>query len=192
MRWKHIGIIAGAVLVIAFFAYSIREYQKTGAKSEGLVTCAKGQCFWTAHIHAWVRINVCGKAIALPKLIGSLSSIHTHTGENILHWHDKLAVDPETLEFRDTRVLIVGFGLEALSIPFVTDGIMEEKNGDLCPDGSIGSLKFFVNGAPLPPDPLYVWKDRDIIDIIFDGRTEAQTRQYIETLPKRFPKLGEG
>jgi hypothetical protein len=189
MRWKHIGIIFGAVLVIAFFAYSIREYQKTGAKSEGLVTCAKGQCFWTAHIHTWVRINICGKDKELPEFVGPLSSIHTHAGKNILHWHDKLMIDPETREFRDTRVLTIGFGLETLSIPFMTDGIMEEKNGDLCPDGSIGSLKFFVNGAPLPPNPFYAWKNRDIIDIIFDDRTEAQTRRYVETLPQTFPSF---
>ena len=189
---KKITIFILGIALIGFFTYSILEYKKTGVSERGLITCAEGQCYWTAHIHTWVRINVCGKEISLSKLVGPLSGIHTHTEENILHWHDRLTVDPETRELLPTDILRIGFGLQSLSIPFTTDGILEEKNGDLCPDGKEGTLKFFVNGKPFPPDPSFVWSDHDIIDIIFDGKSGEEAFEYVQTLPKQFPILSNG
>lgn len=177
---------------VVFLIYSVLEYRKTGVAERGLVTCVGEQCYWTAHIHALVRINVCGQEISLPKLVGPLSGVHTHTEENILHWHDRLLIDPVSRKPIDPWVLTIGSGLDILSITMATDGIMEEKNGDLCPDGKEGTLKFFVNGVPYFPDPHYVWEDRDIIDIVFDGRTPAEAAEYIKTLPTEFPSLTNG
>jgi hypothetical protein len=187
------AIIAILVLaVIAFFTYSVLQYKKTGADTQGLITCAEGSCYWTAHIHSFVRIQLCGKEISLPKLTGGLSGIHTHTEENILHWHDKIPVDPQTRQLQDTSVLHIGHALQTLSIPFAKDQLMEEKNGDLCPDEKAGTLKFFVDGVPISPDPAYVWSDGQIIDILFDGRTNEEALQYVQTLPKTFPSLTNG
>ena len=186
---KSFSLTIATLLAIIFFAYSIIEYKKNVTESEGIFTCAEGRCFWTAHIHTLVRLNLCGKEILLPKLVGPLSGIHTHTEENILHWHDKLPADPKTHELLHTTPLTIDFGLKTVSIDMTSESLMEEKTGDLCPDGRPGTLKFFVNGNPLPPDPNYVWQDQDIIDIIFDGRTPEETLEYVKTLPKEFPAI---
>lgn len=180
------------LLGVIFFTYSILEYKKISVQSKGLITCAEEKCFWTAHIHTLVRVNLCGQEFSLPKLVGPLSGIHTHTEKNILHWHDKLPADPETHALLDTTPLTIGFGLNVMSIPFTVDSLLEEKNGDMCPSGKPGSLKFFVNGTSLPADPSYVWKDRDIIDIIFDEKNEAEALEYVQTLPQKFPSLTSG
>ena len=96
MRPKNIILILTMLALGAFLAYSVWEYQKTGAGTQGLVTCAEGQCFWSAHMHTLIRIHECSERKHLPKFMGPLSGPHTHAEENIVHWHDKLAVDPQT------------------------------------------------------------------------------------------------
>lgn len=180
MRMKI--VIAGIALAIAFFAYSIREYQKTAAQTAGLVTCAEGQCYWTAHMHAWVRISACGNRINLPKLTGPLSGPHTHTEENILHWHDKLPADPVTKKIINDMPLRISYGLATIGVSLT----------DTCANNTPAIAKFFVNGEPRADFAEYAWHDRDIIDIVIDARTMEETLRDIQTLPKDFPILGQG
>jgi hypothetical protein len=181
-RTRTAIITASLVALAGFLAYSYIQYRKSDLRNTGIVTCAEGQCYWTAHMHAWIRISACGKRINLPKLMGPLSGPHTHTEENFLHWHDKLPADPATKEVLNDTPLRLGHGLATLGITLP----------DTCTDSADATTKFFVNGKERNDLAEYVWRDRDIIDILIDARSLEEAAQDIQTLPKDFPTLGEG
>ncbi|MCH7553697.1 MAG: hypothetical protein IIC82_06845 [Chloroflexi bacterium] len=57
------------------------------------------------------------------------------------------------------------FRLAETSIQLPGDPVYE--NGDLCPDGSIGTLHALVNGSEIEDFLDYLPQDRDDIEIIF-------------------------
>lgn len=181
MRLKQPLLILGLCLFVAFLAYSVLEYKKTVEPDRGFVTCAEGKCYWSAHVHAWIRIHECGKRTDLPKFTGPLSGPHAHAEENILHWHEKLPADPETKMPVDMSPLFLRTALETLGV----------RIADSCPDTRETSVKYFVNGVPTEDGKNYRWHDHDIIDIIVDERNIEEARAYIQTLSKQFPTLGE-
>lgn len=181
-----------ALVLGGFLLYSVVRFRQTGVQQTGLTTCVEGRCFLTAHIHALVRMEICGQAVTLPSFKGPLFGTHTHSEKNVLHWHDKLEVDPESREPRDLSPLTLSAGFQNLTIPLSETRLRDKENGNPCPDGAPGTLKMFVNGEPQENIPSYVWKDRDIIDLIFDAHTVEEAQQAVQGRPRTFPELGEG
>ena len=188
----RVVLLLGMLLLGGFLLYSVVLVKRTGVTKGGLVTCADGRCFLTMHVHALVRVEVCGQAVALPSFKGPLSGAHTHSEKNVVHWHDKLEIDPETKAPLDPSPLALGVAFENLGIPLSETRLGDKANGDPCPDGLPGTLAVFVNGESLEDAPAYVWSDRDIIDLMFDARTVEEAQQAVRERPRAFPPLGEG
>ena len=184
-------IIFGIVVLAAFLAYSLWQYQKSGIAEEGIVTCANEQCFWSAHIHVAVPIKICGKEYSLEKFKGPLADVHTHGEENVIHWHDKLPYDPENKVFLEPTPFALGTTLENQGILVDGDKIFGKTDGDLC-GGEKSSWKVFSNGKHLSDWQGYEWKDRDILLFIFDARSWEETEKELQQNPIKFPSVGEG
>jgi len=90
-----------AIILLLFIGYSYYVFTLTASEEEGITVCAKDECFWAAHIHADLFINICGENIDLGLEKGPLDSVHTHKEKNRLHFHERLTVDPETREVSD-------------------------------------------------------------------------------------------
>lgn len=103
------------------------------------------QCFWTAHIHATVRVFKGTEEIPIGFEQGELEEEHTHAEKNKLHWHGLLPADPVTKEAKDMSALQVG------TIP---DDLKLSVDGQ---------PTFVVNGVEV--EPTYIWKDGDDIEI---------------------------
>jgi len=106
------------------------------------------ECFWTAHIHATVRVFKNGAEIPVRFEEGKLEGQHTHSEPNKLHWHGLIPVDPRTKEVADWSVLEV----QGIIADF---GLSQE-----------GTPRFIVNGEEVAL--FYVWKDGDTIEIRYE------------------------
>jgi len=191
-NWKTAIIWSLIVLVLAGLAYSLRVALQTGP---WIITCpTEGTCFATAHIHAYVPIWLCGEDYRLPIEVGRLDGPHTHEEKNIIHWHDKLPYDAVNQKLMETAPLTLGVFFDAMQIHFDQDGIADKRNGDACPDGTTGTLKVFVNGVlpELASMRDWIWRDKEVISIFFDGRTVAEILEALKNNPVAFPKLGRG
>lgn len=100
------------------------------------------QCFWTAHIHATVKVFMKGEEVPLGFEQGALEGPHTHAEKNKGHWHGLIPVDYQTREVKDWS---------ALELSKIALGPQE------------GNRTFVVNGKEV--DPSYIWKDGDSIEI---------------------------
>jgi hypothetical protein len=106
------------------------------------------ECFWTAHIHATVRVFKNGTEIPVRFEEGKLEGQHTHSEPNKLHWHGLIPVDPRTKEVADWSV----FEVQRIIADF---GLSQE-----------GTPRFIVNGEEVAP--FYVWEDGDIIETRYE------------------------
>lgn len=188
---KNFVLTLVSLAFIGFLAYSLIEYQRSGIAKDGIVTCANGQCFWSAHIHVDVPIQICGEKYALSKFKGSLANDHTHGDENLIHWHDKIAFDAKKKRFLEPSPFALDLIFKALELPITDDGLLNKKDGDLC-RGSAAAWKVFVNGAPRPDWRNYEWKDRDIVLFVFDERTAEEVEKELHENPLKFPPVREG
>lgn len=185
-------LIALVLLVVAgFLAYSLIQYKKSGIAKDGIVSCVNEQCFWSAHIHIDVPIQICGENYVLPKFKGPLTDDHTHGDENIIHWHDKIAFDADKKQFLEPAPFTLNLIFKALELPITDEGMLGKKDGDLC-RGIASIWKVIVNGALNPNWRTYEWKDHDIVLFVFDARTAEEIEQELRQSPIEFPPLGEG
>ena len=190
---KKIVLIPLLLLGAGILAYSLAVTLRSGAVKSGVVTCLdNGECYWTAHIHAYVPISICGQEYRLPIEKGDLTGPHTHEEKNLAHWHDRLAYDSKTKQITNTRPLLLKSFFEAIGIPFSNTGLDGKTNGDLCPDGKRGQLKGFVNGSHVENIESHILRDRDVIQIFFDEREPAALEQEIRQRPLPFPAAGRG
>lgn len=188
---KKIFVLIGLAIFAAFLVYSVKEYLQSGIAEQGVVTCDNGQCFWSAHIHVFVPIQICGEDYLLTKFKGPLSDVHTHGEENVIHWHDKLRYDPKNKDFLEPSPFVLRTTLENQGIKLDADTLFDKKNGDLC-NGKRSTWKVFLNGKHLSDWLNYEWRDRDIILFIFDARTAEEIEKELRQNPIEFPSLGEG
>ncbi|MBI1969159.1 hypothetical protein HYS48_00565 [Candidatus Woesearchaeota archaeon] len=165
IKGSIIWVVSLAVVLV--LAYSVYYVKITGAEKEGLIVCEGEQCFWAAHIHAEMEVTVCGENIRFEKEEGNLGEAHTHKEEALIHWHDKVPIDPNTKEILDKKPLMLGAFFEQMEYPFDHGCIGEYCNGDACPEGNIGTLQMWVNGIENDEFEQFVWKDGDQIKIIF-------------------------
>lgn len=188
---KNLLIILISLTLVGFLAYSFIEYQRSGIAQDGVVTCANGQCFWSAHIHINIPIQICGDKYTLSKFKGSLADHHTHGDENIIHWHDKITFDAEKKQFSEPTPFALNLIFKTLELPITDESLLGKKDGDRC-RGSTATWKVFVNGVPRPDWRSYEWRDHDIVFFVFDERTAEEVEKELRQNPIKFPPVGEG
>ncbi len=174
------AFIAAAILIAAIgIAYSLYFVYTSGAAERGVTVCVTpDECYWSAHIHSEVSIDICGDEsyrFAVEK--GPLDGPHTHEEKNLIHFHERLRFDPQTKEILDLTALTLGAFFDNMEVNFGAERILDKTNGDIC-NGQPGNVKMYVSrnwnrnelGKPVGNFRDYVWKDGDIITIIFDEK----------------------
>lgn len=142
-------VAAGAIILII---YSVFYYYVSGAEG-GLIVCESAEkCKIAMHIHADLRVEICGKHVPLPLEKGDLSATHTHKEEDYLHWHDLTPIDLNTRELLEPEEMTLKASLEQLEIELP----------DKCANKEAETI-VTVNGKEESLD--YVWKDGDKIRI---------------------------
>lgn len=169
---KHIRRAVVLSLLIAAavgLSYGVFKTHASGAAAEGIIVCpTPGNCLWTAHVHAQLEFSICGEEIRLQVEKGPLDGPHTHEEKNLIHWHERTPIDQATGKLLDTTPLKLGSFFDAMEVAFSDTQIGDKEDGDTCPDGKPGVLKAFVNGIPIDNARDYIWKDKDVIKIVFD------------------------
>ncbi len=188
---KNVLGIFGLLALVGFFAYSVVQYRKSGIEQSGVVACVNEECFWSAHIHVNVPIQICGEKYSLSKFKGPLADSHTHGDENIIHWHDKILFDAEKKQFLESSPFALNLIFKTHELPITDESLLGKKDGDLC-RGSASTWKVFVNEVLHPDWRNYEWKDRDIIVFVFDARTAEEIEKELRQNPIKFPPVGEG
>ncbi len=198
---KNLLIIFGLVALFGFFAYSLIEYQRSGIAQDGVIACANGKCFWSAHIHVYIPVQICGEKYVLSKFAGPLTGPHTHGGENVIHWHDKVLFDKEKKQLLESSPFALSLIIKAFELP-ITDplrrssseageSLLGKKDGDMC-HNTASIWKVFVNGVFLSDWRNYEWRDRDIVLFVFDARTVEAVEGELRQNSIKFPSVGEG
>ncbi len=157
-----------ALIILGYVGYSVYYYLSTAEKIEEYDVCVDGKCIKTYHIHADVKITLCGENVMLPLEHGPLEGPHTHKERNYMHFHERLPYDPDSGRILDTTPLELGTFMNEFDIRFNERCIGRYCNGDKCPDGNPGTVRMFVNEIPSTEFESYVWKDDDEILITFD------------------------
>jgi len=153
-QFKAIIVLALIIIAVGFLFYIAKSFGgEENAESENPLTICQPQnaspeqqnCYWTAHIHATIKITKSGGKVQIEFEQGELEEGHTHAEENKLHWHGLLSVDSQTKEVIDWSPLYVSKILDNL-------GILIE-----------GYPKYILNGEEVNSD--YIWQDGDVIEI---------------------------
>ena len=171
------GIVLSLIILLtAGLAYSVVIVHTSGAAQRGVKVCVSdSECYWSAHIHAELELDICGDAsYRFPIEVGPLDGPHTHEEKNRIHFHERLRIDPKTEIILNTSLLHVGTFLDNMEVEFSRDMIQDKKNGDVCNDKP-GYVKMYVNEKPNGAFRDYVWKDGDKIRIVFDENLPENT-----------------
>jgi len=187
---KRTAALALILLAVIGLSYSVYIVYTSGAAQRGVFVCiSESECYWSAHIHAEVDVNICGEEYRFPVEKGPLNGPHTHEEKNLIHFHERLRIDPVTKEILDTKPLTLGSFFDNMEVSFDNDRVLNKINGDLC-NGQPGTVKMFVNGKPSSDFRDYVWKDGDKIIIVFDERpAEAVAKEAQQTTSAFAPEL---
>lgn len=179
---KVLIIIAIVVVAIGALTYSLQVYYESGVAQKGIIVCDPNNpnvCLWQDHIHALVVSSVNGWGPNLPVEQGDLDKVHTHEERNILHWHSSLPYDPITQKVIDTSPLTLENSFKSIEVPLPEGAMLFVKNNG----GQWGMVPEYGN---------YTWKDRDILYLVNDGRTQEQVLAYLQTANIELPYLGAG
>ena len=147
-----VTIIIALAGILIFSAYS---YQSSEQEKEGFFTCSEigKACELSQHVHAQIKINVCGEEITFPKEKGGLNKAHTHKEKNQIHWHERMQVDPITREPLNRAPLKISSFLQQMNYKFP----------NRCSNNSSPILSITVNGSEASEKLDYAWKDGDAI-----------------------------
>jgi hypothetical protein len=142
------------------------------------------------HIHAALGISVCGfpveNAPAFEFRDGSetKAGLHSH-GDGLIHIHP-FAEDEAGDEATVGRYMEYG-GWEVAEDHLSLWDDLDVSNGDPCPDGRSGTVRWAVNGEEQDGDPAdYKPDDQDVIEIAFlaDGESIPEPpRAVLDALP---------
>jgi hypothetical protein len=175
MGW-YATLAAVVVLGVSLVAFS-RNQELNKGQQAGKVAPRINRDHW----HSSFSVYICDHFMPNIPLFESVDGIHTH-GDGVIHIHP---YTPQASGRNDT----LGFFLKALSsngkggtfklssseikpasIPGDTNKLdtKDWHNGDKCPDGQAGEVKFTVNGKPTKGDPT-TWRLRngDYLDVGF-------------------------
>lgn len=131
------------------------------------------------HWHADFEVIACGEKVSLKKAGGWA----TRVGPILLHHHgdDRLHVEGVVRKLSDVslreffRAIGGDFTQSELAVISENGELKAWRNGGQCPDGSVGTLKMFVNGKPNSEYGNYVISKHtdippgDVIKIVFDS-----------------------
>lgn len=151
--WIFGGIVA--VAGVALLAYSAWQYQTEGIEQTGITVCDAQTCLKTVHVHADIVPDLCGTLVTLPRESGPLNGLHTHKEKNYLHFHDRISLDPATMEELPELRLRVDEVLK----------VFELKLESHCPPNA--SMEVWINDAIAPEELQTQWKDGDDIVLRF-------------------------
>ncbi len=152
---------------MAYVLYSVALFQRADVEEQGVEVCSDGKCFKTLHIHAELKVFICGEKQSFPKEEGELQAPHTHKESDIIHSpHIAVSVD-ERGNPTVSEGLSVGEFMKSIEWTFSDKCIREKCNGDAC-NGKPGKLSMTVNGQENAQFGKYVWKDDDEIMIRFE------------------------
>ncbi|MHB8463820.1 MAG: hypothetical protein ACYDH6_10225 [Acidimicrobiales bacterium] len=170
MGWYSIMalVVALGVFLVAFS----RNQELSKSQLASKVTPIMNKDHW----HSAFSVYICDHFAPNVPLFESADGIHTH-GDGVLHIHPFTAAAAganATLGFF-VKAVPGGFKLSATELKFVhvpTDTqVLDDKdwkNGDKCPNGQPGKVKFTVNGKAQTIDPsLYVLKNGELLDVGF-------------------------
>ena len=158
-RWSFIGAAAAfAALIIGSFALS-----SFPSGIGGQVETAAGDGAQIGdHWHASLRMDVCGEEVNLP---ASEGGIHSH-GDGFIHLH------PYTMDDAGSGANIGRFfdsfplEIDSDRVETLEGGLFQ--NGDICPDGTIGTVQVLVNGQDITESfREYTPKDEDTVGVYF-------------------------
>ncbi len=131
-RVKRIIFIA-IVIITAF----VSLYILFSAIYINLVSWTKGPVHW----HADIEIGVCGEKFFLPESKGLRNKVGT---ESVHHHNDmRMHIEGVVMNRHDATL---GEFFDSVGVEFSESMIANMKDGDLCPDGSVGKVRMFVNG----------------------------------------------
>ena len=173
-RAKKSAIIIVVLLILAGIGYVVTNLPKETQPPAGSYDLT-GFPSSFIHWHADVDVVICGEDRRLPE-----ASIGGLLGTNRLHTHDS-ATNLNSLPGSDGNGVIHTEGnirqspsehtlekfMRNIGVKFSETEIMDKKNGDTCPDGSIGSVKVLLNDQPLSNFTTYLPRDKDFIRIEF-------------------------
>lgn len=150
---KQIFILIGVILaVIVIILFARRFGSGESVRSERPRVICNDQCFWTAHLHANLKVFNEGNPVSMGFEQGNLQGVHTHTQSDKIHWHGFLPVDRLTQKITDSSPLALVVILRDLGITI---------------DKPTAVVKFFVNGQETE-DLTSIWQDGDNIEIHYD------------------------
>ncbi len=153
------SIIVFVVVVLVLGIFVSTVYRHIFSWSKGIV-----------HWHAGLKINICGGEARLPS---PEKWYENKLGTVDLHHHDDMRIHIEGIVMKREDASLGRF-FDVVGIEFTDHSIWGWRNGDVCPDGSSGSLKMFVNGRPnyefrdYVIGPYFTSEDEDKIELIFD------------------------
>jgi len=155
--WLKLAIAIGLLTTIAVGIYSVNTFLNSEQENKGFFVCndANTVCELSQHAHADLSIYVCEKEVIFPKEKGDLSKAHTHKEKNLMHWHDRLRIDPKTKIPLDPTPLKISSFLKQ----------MEYEFPKTCGTNPSPTLSVSVNGTKNSEMLDYTWRDGDAIII---------------------------
>jgi len=166
---KRIVISWIVLLVLLGLLYSVMQYYAQDPEGGVIVCKDPNHCEVSMHVHADLKVSMCGKEIIFPSERGDLSKVHTHKERNKLHWHDLEKIDPKTKEIVNTSKLTLHAFFEQMRERFTDTCLLERCNGDSCPGSkNPGKVSMMVNGVPNTKFEKYIWKDGDKMVVMFE------------------------
>ena len=139
--WKTIIFSLMVLVILANSAYLVGSTLYVNAKS-----ITGGPVHWHADFEVWY----CGKEIELIDPVKPANKV----GSPLLHEHNDKEIHVEEAVFVNQDVTlgaffrVVGGDLHSGYLKFPTNsGVVEMRNGDICPDGSIATLQVFLYKA---------------------------------------------
>ena len=174
-RWGFITTAAViAVVVIGSFALQGFPAGVGGGGGGTVAETAEQGAQIGDHLHASVRVEICGEDIRLP---ASPGGVHSH-GDGRIHIHPQSAADAgpnaNLGRFFDSIPMIVEF--DRIQAP----GAELYENGQACPDGNPGTVQVLVNGQDITDTFRdYTPQERNLVEVYF-AVAEAGTPVAIE------------
>ncbi|MBI2971821.1 MAG: hypothetical protein HYY37_05370 [Candidatus Aenigmarchaeota archaeon] len=180
-RQKNMLLIAGGAALVLALGFIVFMYKPAGAPPSTSYNLT-GIPAHFVHWHADVDMVICGEEKQLPygpagSMLGT-SRLHTHDrasniasmassdGNGVIHTEGNIITAPSEHT--------LGRFMKILGVKFSETEIMDKKNGDLCGDAA-GSVKVFLNDAPLTDAVNYLPRDKDVIRIEFSAGNATST-----------------
>jgi hypothetical protein len=157
-------------LVVLYGAYTFLDSTATVNEEGETVILGGTYTGGEVHWHSTLAITVCGENVELPQpSIGSDGSVHgqSYVGTPNVHLHTGPKVHVEG-NIQKAEDISLGVIMENLGLKYSTTELLDKVNGDLCPDGSEGTVQLKVNEKDNSKLSNYVLADGESYELIFE------------------------